>query len=192
MFKLLIRLFVSLIFLSAGVILANPVTWTISGVTFSDGGTVSGSFVYDADAGPGGTYSSINITTAGGILIPGTPGTYTVVDHAVGCCSPFALTILPSGPINAPFTHVLTLLFKAPLTNAGGSIGISAVGEFVSSSDGSEGVPIRQISDVGSVTATPPPPPSTPAPSSVLLLATGLLAAFTWQMSRGWRRTRAQ
>jgi hypothetical protein len=38
---------------------ANPITWYLSGVRFSDGGTASGSFVYDAinDA-----YSSVNIT----------------------------------------------------------------------------------------------------------------------------------
>ena len=46
---------------------AKPVTWYLQGVTFLDGGTGSGSFVYDADTNlPFGTYSNISITTTAG------------------------------------------------------------------------------------------------------------------------------
>ena len=45
-----------------------PLTWTISNATFSDGGTASGTFVYDADTN---TYSSINITTTTGSVRSG-------------------------------------------------------------------------------------------------------------------------
>ena len=37
-----------------------PLIWYLSGVEFTDGGTASGSFTYDADSN---TYSNINITT---------------------------------------------------------------------------------------------------------------------------------
>lgn len=36
--------------LSAGMSLAAPVTWTLSNVVFADGGTATGSFVYDASS----------------------------------------------------------------------------------------------------------------------------------------------
>jgi hypothetical protein len=39
---------------------ADGVTWTLSGVTFSGGGTASGTFVYDADTN---TFSSVDIVT---------------------------------------------------------------------------------------------------------------------------------
>ena len=44
---------------------AVPLLWSAD-IAFSDGGTVNGSFVYDADAGPYGTFSQINILTQGG------------------------------------------------------------------------------------------------------------------------------
>lgn len=42
---------------------AAPLTWTLDNVVFDDGGTVTGSFVYDADTN---TYSGISLQTAGG------------------------------------------------------------------------------------------------------------------------------
>jgi hypothetical protein len=43
---------------------AIPVTWTLSGVTFGDGGTASGSFDFDASLSDETAYSHISITTA--------------------------------------------------------------------------------------------------------------------------------
>src|ERR1700683_2077732 len=53
---------------------AGPVTWTLSGVAFSDGITASWSFTFNADAGtacstgstPCGAYSNVDITTTAG------------------------------------------------------------------------------------------------------------------------------
>jgi hypothetical protein len=42
---------------------AVPLTWTLNDIVFEDGGTATGSFVYDADAN---SYSNIDITTQGG------------------------------------------------------------------------------------------------------------------------------
>jgi hypothetical protein len=53
---------------------AFPVTWTLSGVTFGDGGTASGYFVYDADTN---NFSEGSISVAGGntaIFVPVTYG----------------------------------------------------------------------------------------------------------------------
>ena len=35
--------------LTAQIASANPILWSLAGVTFDDGGTAYGSFVYDAD-----------------------------------------------------------------------------------------------------------------------------------------------
>lgn len=43
--------------------IAGQVNWTLSGVTFDDGGTASGSFIYDADSH---TFSAWSISVAGG------------------------------------------------------------------------------------------------------------------------------
>src|SRR5258708_19781801 len=61
--KILLGLGVCSVFASAA-----PVVWTLSGVTFSDGGTASGSFIFDADTN---TYSSINVTTTPGSVRSG-------------------------------------------------------------------------------------------------------------------------
>jgi hypothetical protein len=58
-----LALFVGLLMLCMGGANAFPVTWTLSGVTFSDGGTASGSFIYDAD---NNTFSTWSVSVAGG------------------------------------------------------------------------------------------------------------------------------
>jgi hypothetical protein len=45
---------------------ATPVVWYLSGVTYDDGGTASGSFTYDADTN---TYSAISVSTTAGSSI---------------------------------------------------------------------------------------------------------------------------
>ncbi len=53
---------------------AFPVTWTLNGVTFTDGGTASGYFVYDADTN---TFSEGSISVAGGNTATFVPVTYS-------------------------------------------------------------------------------------------------------------------
>lgn len=47
---------------------AVPITWTLQGVTFQDGGSAAGSFVIDSDDG---NMLSWNITTTAGTSLPG-------------------------------------------------------------------------------------------------------------------------
>jgi hypothetical protein len=54
---------------SALSVVGAPVTRNLSGVTFGEGGTASGSFVFDSSTN---TYSSINITTTSGSTLTGT------------------------------------------------------------------------------------------------------------------------
>jgi hypothetical protein len=95
---------------------ATPLTWNLVGVTFDDGGTATGSFVFDATTG---IFSAISIVTS--------------PDPALGRGATYGI---PTGLGSATFFDTITsfppagkdrLLFDllAPMTNAGGLIGIN-------------------------------------------------------------------
>ena len=107
---------------------ATPVDWYLSGVTFTDGGTASGSFTYDADTS---TYSAISISTTAGSIIT-TAKSYDVINSGAGCSTPEVFCLINSadvancaGKTGATFTHVGT-----PLTNAGGTIALTYSREY--------------------------------------------------------------
>src|SRR5688572_18672087 len=101
------------------------IRWTLSGATFTDGGTASGSFLYDANSS---TVTDFDVTTTAGSVLLG--------NHYVdlnGAFPPypsngFAVVIpeAPPLPPNAPF---LALQFQSALSNAGGAINLLAGGE---------------------------------------------------------------
>jgi hypothetical protein len=105
---------------------ADPVTWTFQGVTLADGGTVSGSFTYDADAGPNGSYSNVNVVTAGGSQLPG--ATYVAVLGGRTGGDSFAnagdVSFVTAGG-SADGQTGLFLDFNTNLTNAGGNVTIN-------------------------------------------------------------------
>ena len=104
---------------------AVPRTYTFSGVTFTDGGTISGTFVFDADAGtpcssaasPCGVYSSISVVTTNGGLRTG--ATYTAVcgTNVPGCTGvapdSTAVLLLTSTAANQTGLPALGLFFTA-------------------------------------------------------------------------------
>ena len=167
------------------VALADPVTWTLSGATFDDGGTASGSFVYDADTD---TYSSVQITTTAGTQRSGT----TFVDPIGLYTRSDLLYVATSGGAGIGLSS-LYLAFDVPLTDAGGVIGIGGVeGTCTSNNCGAQGQPMRNIT--GSVIAVPAPPPPPPPPAVVptltewaMVLLAGLLAT-TAALALGRRR----
>jgi hypothetical protein len=99
--------------LLAGSMSANavPLVWNLQGVTFDDGGTATGSFVYDANTS---TYSAINIQTTGNLSF-----TYTTSGLIGG--GPFALAVTTGSFVGAGF---LQLIAVSGLTDAGGTIAI--------------------------------------------------------------------
>ncbi len=96
---------------------AIPIQWTLSGITFSDGGTAAGSFVYDADTN---VYSSIDITTTAGSVLPG--ATYVVDNNAFGFLSNADGMLALAGLPVVQDDPVLLMVYSAPLTNAGGNL----------------------------------------------------------------------
>ena len=93
---------------------AIPVTWVLSGITFADGGTASGTFVYDADAN---VFSAINIVTTPNPPLGATYGVATGLGNML-----FFDTIegLPAAGNDRLLFDLLS-----PLTNAGGAITIN-------------------------------------------------------------------
>jgi hypothetical protein len=90
---------------------AVPIVWTFSGVTFGDGGTVSGHFTFDADAGtacstgatPCGHYSNVDVVTSTGSVRTGS--------HFTEVCGSDVPTCLVTSPDS---TEVQLLTSAAP------------------------------------------------------------------------------
>lgn len=150
---------------------AVPVVWQLNGVTFADGGTASGSFVYDASTN---TYGSVNITT--------TPGTTITTGATLLYVSPgFApsSTAFLAGASNAPNltgTRAFFLVFASPLSNAGGLVSLAGSQEAsCANATCSSPVAPTRFTNAGSLNGTATSP--VPALSAWALLATGLLLA---------------
>jgi len=125
-------LFASAVSLAAGSeAFADPVTWTITGGTFTDGGTLTGSFVFDADTV---TFSQVNLTVSGGNTTAFPAFTYTdsnsrAQDFGVAQGHVVYLFTVTGSPTN----RQLILAFVPNLTNAGGPVSL-----FVSAGNAAE------------------------------------------------------
>jgi hypothetical protein len=159
---------------------ASPVTWTLTGVTFDTNGTITGSFVWNADTS---TVSSISIQISGGPA-PLLDGTLTNAS-----LSSFPVFAFEQSPVlNNPG---MWLTPSNPLTDAGGSDslgGLSFVGFCFASdcsvigSDSSKGLN-SLVTLSGSLVGTPVPA-TAPEPFSAALCFSGLAALIT--IKRKW------
>jgi PEP-CTERM motif len=140
---------------------AGPVTWNLSGVTFTDGTAATGSFVYDADTQ---TFGNFDIVTADGTLpaFEYTNSNSGLYNDGFGPNS-----ILLSRNDNLRY---LTLSFAPPLSDAGGSISINTDSSWDCDSCGTW----REVAS-GAVVSEAPTSSPVPEPSSIALLGTGLL-----------------
>jgi hypothetical protein len=149
---------------------AVNITWTVSG-TFDDGGTVYGTYVYDATAN---LYSSINVTTTAGSVLGGSY--YSYLNPCCGDISNFLLFVT-SNASDLTGTPVLSAYIAAPMTNNGGTIPFLIGGPFYSeescadaSCTGPAG-PERYLVS-GGVSAP------TPEPGTLALVGSGLIGAL--------------
>ena len=167
----------------ASLAVATPRTWYISNGTFDDGGTYSGSFVYDAATN---TYSSINLQTAGGTVWYASA--FTALDAPFTSNASFLYLLPASGQATYLNGPILYFAFSAPLPDANGTV----------SPSGGEGLCVTAACDTfssgrrrsiatGTISTTAPsPPPTVPTLSQwgMFLLAGLLAGAAALQLNR--------
>jgi len=105
---------------------AFPVTWTLSGTTFNDGGTASGAFVYDADTD---TFSSWSVTVAGGDTATFPPLTYDA-GTSISRYDTFNPTLVGAQFIVSASMRQLRLPGVVPLSDAGGTVALNLASGF--------------------------------------------------------------
>lgn len=154
--------------LSATSALCAPVTWTVTGMT-DDGGSLSGSFAYDADTG---TYSGVNITTSGGAK----PGATYTVPYAT-YSTPNALVALTSGGavVGQPIIALSLSPSSSPRTVNGRE------GECNASCNDFGGI-TRAVS--GTAVLSAPAPVPTLSEWSMILLGLVLAGGAAWTLHR--------
>jgi hypothetical protein len=165
---------------------AAPVLWTLAGVTFGDGGTASGTFVYDAT---GNVFSAINISTTTGSARTG--ATYHFVSNGFPPGAGGVL-VVTSAAVNQMGSPAFALFFTPNLSNSGGTV--SLTGQEANCGDPGCVVPSppARFVTAGSAVGTPtgPPPPGTPAPPTLVLTLMGIGAAGIYEMRRRFSNSR--
>jgi len=126
MFKKLFPILCSLLWITSSQ--AAPVTWTLEGVTFEDGGVATGSFIFNTNnnsvidwnvsviAGDESVFPVFNYT-------PATVQEVGIFDTGAGGQS-FVFFVDPFAPGTTPESRLLALVTDAPLTNAGGEVSL--------------------------------------------------------------------
>jgi hypothetical protein len=156
--------------------LAVPVTWTLSGVTFNDGGVATGSFVYDVDTNQ---FSAINLVTTTGSLVSGATFSFDCQSPCTGSAptSVFDLYLTTPPSNNLTGTAALDLVFTPGLSNAGGTVTLQGTQVTCSSATCSGGIsaPIRVTTAGAAVSKSAAAIMPTPTMSFFALLFLGLM-----------------
>jgi hypothetical protein len=105
---------------------AVEILWTLDNAVFDDGGTITGSFIYDADTD---IYSSVSVTTTAGTEFGG----FSYTDAHIDTAGSTTLDLESPDWLTAVDGSALNLVFFNPLTNAGGTINLDLFGFTVES-----------------------------------------------------------
>jgi hypothetical protein len=154
---------------ASSTIFAVPVQWTFSGITFNDGGTASGTFVYDAATN---TYSGINVTVTGGSL----SSVSYIAQHPIASAT--VLAFLPSASGDLTGLRVLVLSPSGALTDSGGARTlVAALAEGpCDNATCTSATGVRSIT-AGSLTGSSVPTAAIPTVSTAMLAALAMLMA---------------
>ena len=174
----------------------SPLLWTLSNVSFTDGGAASGSFVFDADTS---VFSAINITTTRGTSLGGS--IYLFPDTGAGVYLNAAeLMVLGSNSANLSGSPFLEMDFNlnGMLTDSGGTIDVTFLHEGVCANAtcggvGAFGTPLlRAGSQTGDqIDGTASAQAAAPEPSAVSLtgIGFGAIALILTARRTGGRKT---
>lgn len=175
---------------STGTAHAAPVQWFIYDLTFADGATGSGSFLFDADLPTGsfGAYSSIDVTISGGSLFADT--TYNSFHpSSLSTSGEFMWFVVNSSILPGDLTFAATLVEQ--MTGAGGEIDFLTTGNpdlfsqsvclSTTTSNCALGGAQQNIITGGYISTTAP----IPLPAAIWLLGSALLGiVFSGRRSR--------
>jgi hypothetical protein len=138
---------------------AAPVTWNLQNWTFADGGTASGSFVFDASTG---AYSNVSVLSTNGTVRTG--ASYVLRNPASGGNATFASWVTG---LFADFTNtpVIAVNWASALTDVGGTVGVDLAGfhgesSCINASCSGASAPVRFLTS-GAVTTAQVPLPAT-------------------------------
>jgi hypothetical protein len=136
---------------TAGAAQAVPVTWTLQDWTFNDGGSASGSFVYDADTN---NFSDMFIATTNG-----TERTGVIYSEAISGGNTAFSAVPFAGFPSLVSSPNLMVMFADQLTNLGGVVGVFMGQESTCNNAGCTSLtgPIRFLGEGASVSAVPIP-----------------------------------
>lgn len=142
---------------------AVPVTWNLQDWTFNDGGTASGSFVYDADTN---VFSDMFIATTNG-----SERTGAIYGDVISGGNTAFSAVPNAGFPSLVSSSNLLVMFASALTNAGGLVDVFMGQEATCNSENCSSItgPLRFLEE-GVVVA------STPIPAALPLFLTGLVA----------------
>lgn len=171
--------------LTAAPAVAVPISWTLSGVTFDDGGTASGSFFYDADTD---VFSAWSISIVAGSVTALPTFTYDpTTSKDTGCAGtqPCFDTVLAGSGVGSVVRQIGFVPVSA-LTNAGGTTAISlgfeqscTITSFISITSYAESCDTakQRATFSGTLSAATDPGPGTqvPEPATILLFGSALL-----------------
>ena len=156
------------------------VTWSLQNVVFSDGGTATGSFVYDTSTD---TVVSYSITVSGGDTSTFPAWTYQKgTNHNTG-----ADVFISNGTIEFETDLVYgghLRLLDLPVvvqSQTSGTVSLSLSNEY--GAECYNCAPYRTFTS-GTVTSTPTSPSPVPAPPALILTCTGLGAAALYELKR--------
>lgn len=164
---------ISITLIVSSPVFAIPVTWTLDGVVFDDGGVASGSFIYDASTD---IYSAVDIITTAGTSMPGAHYQYATFflgnsGNVVG------LTDINGPDLSGAAAWFME--FSGGLTNLGGTVSlVSAFGgeSFCADPDCAISVGPPEFRQVIAGTAS-----AVPIPAAVWLFGSALVGL-------GWMR----
>lgn len=154
---------------------AAPIRWVLQDVLFDDGGTASGSFVYDADTN---TLSAISVTTTDGAVLLGS--VYEFANFEAGLLDADSVLLVAAANPGAG-TPAFNINLESAMTNAGGTISLAMAPPpltFESTcliSNCTQFFSIDRVTVSGSITTVPVPAALWLLASAILYLGAGAI-----------------